>query len=389
MSKYPDQIDDSISIPDPVSGTNSDVIDALKSAVLAIENALGMVPGNAYTSARVRLDILESRIGFLTGGSSFIGSGDLLGNALEQTVVGLQGRSLSSDDPSDGYAIIWDNTNSIWKPGQVSGEGSFTADGDLSGSSTSQTVVGIQSRTVASTLPTNGQALVWNDSLSQWEPQTVAGISFTIDSFAKTAPNSSTILYRRGDTLTGLTASATYSVEPDSASITTSYGGSTAGGDIDLCSWSTSSPFTSSSASGSVKRSGSDLGANPTATFELSATKTVNKTSSITITWGSDVYWGVGVAGLSTEAQIEALTGTALATGRTRTFSVTPSNQKIYYAFPKGYGAATFVLNGFPAAFNAPSEVSVTNSNGVTRTYYLYESTNLLTSATALNFVVS
>jgi hypothetical protein len=44
------------------------------------------------------------------------------------------------------------------------------AGGDLSGNYPNPTVDGLQGRAVASTAPTNGQALVWNNALTQWEP---------------------------------------------------------------------------------------------------------------------------------------------------------------------------------------------------------------------------
>src|ERR1035441_1028566 len=44
------------------------------------------------------------------------------------------------------------------------GVGNFTAGGDLSGSSTSQTVIGIQGRAVSSTAPSTNQVLTWNGS---------------------------------------------------------------------------------------------------------------------------------------------------------------------------------------------------------------------------------
>lgn len=47
----------------------------------------------------------------------------------------------------------------------------FTAGGDLSGTSTSQTVVGIQGRAVASTAPNTGNALLWSGT--QWAPGAV------------------------------------------------------------------------------------------------------------------------------------------------------------------------------------------------------------------------
>lgn len=55
----------------------------------------------------------------------------------------------------------------------VGGGPSFTAAGDLSGSSSSQTVIGLQGRGVSSTLPTHGQALVFLGTT--WTPTTIAG----------------------------------------------------------------------------------------------------------------------------------------------------------------------------------------------------------------------
>lgn len=213
--------------------------------------------------------------------------------------------------------------------------------------------------------------------------------AFSIASFAKTAPNGAQTLYRRGDTLAGVAASATYiSGPPTSASISNSFGGSTDVGDVNPGSWTINSPFSTGNMAGTIKRNGSDLGADPTWTITLSATKTTMVQSNINVQWTRDVYYGVGSAGFSTEAEVEGLAGTNLQTGRARTVTVSPSNEKVYYAYPKSYGLATFTLNGFPAAFDGPSELSLTNTNSVTSTYYLYESTNLLTGSN-LNFVVT
>lgn len=47
------------------------------------------------------------------------------------------------------------------------------AGGDLAGNYPSPTVDGLQGRSVASTAPSNGQALAWNASQTQWEPTTI------------------------------------------------------------------------------------------------------------------------------------------------------------------------------------------------------------------------
>lgn len=57
-----------------------------------------------------------------------------------------------------------------------------SAGGDLSGSYPSPVVDGIQGRAVASTPPTNGQALAWNNSTQQWEPTSISAGSGTVTS---------------------------------------------------------------------------------------------------------------------------------------------------------------------------------------------------------------
>ena len=216
------------------------------------------------------------------------------------------------------------------------------------------------------------------------------GPSFEIASFSKNAPGGGTLVYRRGDAISGITSAATYnSGPPDSAGIVNVFGGSTDGGDGDPGVWTINSPFASGTLAGSVTRNGSDLGADPTMTATITADKGASsKQANFVISWTRDVYYGVDAAGLSTEGDIEGLASSVLSGSRARTIVMSPANEKVYYSYPKPYGTATFTLSGFPFDMQAPSEVSVTNTNGVTSTYYSYESTNLLTG-TNLNIVVT
>lgn len=61
---------------------------------------------------------------------------------------------------------------------QLSGKASTSqpVGGDVSGVLGAVTVAALQGRAVAATLPTNGQSLVWNSSLSQWQPQSVTSV---------------------------------------------------------------------------------------------------------------------------------------------------------------------------------------------------------------------
>lgn len=59
--------------------------------------------------------------------------------------------------------------------------------GDVTGSPAANTVVKLQNRAVASTAPTNGQALVWNNSTTTWEPGNVG--TGTVTSVALSLPS--------------------------------------------------------------------------------------------------------------------------------------------------------------------------------------------------------
>jgi len=131
--------------------------------------------------------------------------GDVSGTLTAATVTGIQSRAVANTAPTNGQALVWSSGASAWQPGTVAGgvssvfsrTGAVTATtgdynfgqisgtvasgqlpsagGDVSGTLTAATVTGIQSRAVANTAPTNGQALVWNSGASTWQPGTVAG----------------------------------------------------------------------------------------------------------------------------------------------------------------------------------------------------------------------
>jgi hypothetical protein len=220
---------------------------------------------------------------------------------------------------------------------------------------------------------------------------------FTIASFTKTAPDGGQTTYRRGDTLVGTAIAATYgNGPPDSATLSNSFGGSNSGSDVLPAAgtpggWTFIAPFAAGTQTSNAQRLGTDAGADPTWTIQLSALKgAVNPTSNITITWTRDVYWGVSLnAGPLVEADIEALANSVLSGTKNRTFILAPVAEYVYYAYPDSYGAATFTVDGFPGDFQAPYNVMVTNVNGITSTYRVYRSTNLLTGTPNITFVVT
>src|SRR5574338_364910 len=117
---------------------------------------------------------------------AFIAAGDLMGNHLSQTVIGLYGKPLNSTMATvgatqDGYHLTWNNGVGKWEA-----QTGFIAGSDLAADSAffgriGQRVVRLQNRTLSSAAPggttaSNGDALVWNPIDVQWQPQVRAVI---------------------------------------------------------------------------------------------------------------------------------------------------------------------------------------------------------------------
>ena len=158
MIKYPAAIDTQIELPyvvdnsTPISG---ELINNLRDAVVAMETELGVKPSGIYSNVRSRITALETTVGnlVLSGGAGATFGGDLTSaTTISQTVIGLQGRTLASTAPTDGYLITWNATASEWQP--LPPPVSFTAGGDLAGSNTSQQVVSLTGATGVVTVPT-------------------------------------------------------------------------------------------------------------------------------------------------------------------------------------------------------------------------------------------
>lgn len=107
---YPAQIDNSTSLPDVidnVSGLNAASVNTVKAAVVAVETALGPQPQGLFTTVRKRLDAIEALIqSAIIGEITF--AGDISGTVTHQTVIGLQTRPISVVAPGPGQTLIWD-----------------------------------------------------------------------------------------------------------------------------------------------------------------------------------------------------------------------------------------------------------------------------------------
>jgi hypothetical protein len=266
--KYPSSIDTTLELPYVINNAtpiSAAIINNLRDAVVAMETELGVKPSGIYANVRSRIAALEITIGnfqiislendlggtlaqpkvvglqgieisaatptlnqglvfnglawapanLAAGALAFTATGDLSGTELLQTVVGLQGRPLAATLPIDGYAIVWDNAGTTWKPGIVT---SFTAGNDLSGTSSSQTVIGLQSNPVSAASPGSGDALIWSGT--DWAP----GASFVPGGDLSGTVTSQTVEKINGATVPVAGALTTGHVLKVSGASATSYG---------------------------------------------------------------------------------------------------------------------------------------------------------------------
>jgi len=86
-------------------------------------------------------------------------------DATHQKVIGFNSIPISSASPTNGQVYQFSQSQNQWIPANVA---TFSPAGDLSGSPANQTVIGLQGRTLASILPGANQFLGW--SSNQWMP---------------------------------------------------------------------------------------------------------------------------------------------------------------------------------------------------------------------------
>ena len=92
-------------------------------------------------------------------------TGDVTGTVSDisnHSINGLSDVNTNTVAPTDGQALVWDNTYSEWKPGTVATSGG------------SSTLAGLTDVSIPTT-PSDGQALVWDHTNSEWKAGTITG----------------------------------------------------------------------------------------------------------------------------------------------------------------------------------------------------------------------
>ncbi len=167
-----------------------------------------VISGDGYTNVQSAIEALANFVSppdiIVQDATVFVKgivklAGDIGGTANSVTVTALQNRSVSNVPPSNQQVLSWNSGTSAWTPTTLSS--TFLAAGDISGNNLSQTVIGIQGRSVQNVSPSNRQALMWSTSNSRWEPTTFepTGNGFTtVTSGNFTAASTANIRYTGG-----------------------------------------------------------------------------------------------------------------------------------------------------------------------------------------------
>jgi hypothetical protein len=135
-------------------------------------NGSGGGAGGAVSSVFGRTGIVTAQ----TGDYSFAQISGTVSNT--QVAAGVDAAKIGSGAVSNTeFGYLDGVTSSIQTQlgGKATASHSHTLAGDVSGSITGTTVAGLLGKPIAPTAPLNGQVLIWNNSLWQWEPGNVAG----------------------------------------------------------------------------------------------------------------------------------------------------------------------------------------------------------------------
>lgn len=423
VTQYPAQIDTNLTLPTVKDNTTpvvGSVVNRLRDAIIRIEAELGIQPASVYSTVRYRLDLLENALvnSYIPGSIAFYG--DLRGNNIIQTVVGLQGNPIAGIHPTDGYVLTWVAALDAWIPlptgapisgggdnaayiqgvpvsptGPTNGQvleynaGTFmwtpttliappppTLSGDITGVVSATTISKIHGTTLSSSSPVQSAVIVYDTADGEYDIRKLTlddlGPAFEITSFSGGA------VVEVGATVTNPAFTASYSSTPGSAQITNTF-------NIDS-PLILSPPYTNGTVIGSFTYS------SPTVSFvqfTLTATAATTQTANQFILYEIRDFGGVGTAG-ATSSVTATGSNAILSTGDiifnqglffggegigTVFGPFSPSAQKIYLLLQGGSHTFKDANTGFAFPFNTPTTVSFTNQNGVAGiTLYLYES---------------
>lgn len=106
---------------------------------------------------------------------------DLGGSYNSPIVTGIQGNPISDEQPQDGYFLTWSDSEGMWRPcNDLVSSGTLVLTNDLGGTFLQPLVVGIQGNEVDASVPEDGYTLIWSVQDNAWVPKSSILINPTI-----------------------------------------------------------------------------------------------------------------------------------------------------------------------------------------------------------------
>jgi hypothetical protein len=341
----------------------------------------------------------------------------------------LQGYGISTSTPTDKQILVWNSITSLWEPAdQISyfaGTGLSLSGNTFEALNTTAmwNADQLQGKNISTATPSNGQAIVWNSSASQFEFDSITGANDSFDGSKNitrdglpasgTSMNTTTVVdflnayfFPSQVPVCNITGSGSSTLEyksTSSAAITVNLNFSvvrqSATENIATASVSsnqsiTGFPYNFFTAPGSNNQSGSlssvSLVDNVSNTFTVTGTTTDGKScgSSISYNFSHKRYWGSFASTVPptdpafniSDSQIIVLNGAGIGTGN----EFASSREKIYnginangnylvFAFPSSWGNPVFIINGLTStAFTRVRNNTFVNQSAYSETYQVW-----------------
>lgn len=120
-----------------------------------------------------------------------------------------------------------------------------------------------------------------------------------------------------------------------------------------------------------------DTGVASNKTYNLSVEDERGKkaTANASVSFVNRIYYGASAAEILTADAVKNMTS-VVSGAKNRTTILKPSNQYMYYCYPKSLGTSTFKIGIMTGGFVDPVEINVPNTKGFTEAYFVYRSEN-------------
>lgn len=109
-------------------------------------------------------------------------------------------------------------------------------------------------------------------------------------------------------------------------------------------------------------------------TIAVTDKKGITSVKKASVSFINNIYWGAHSGSDISAGLVKSLSNSELSGKKSRTISVSPKAEYVYYAYPKRLGTSTFTVGPLTGGFEEPVTVVISNSSGYAEDYYVYKS---------------